>query len=326
MINWLAKLNDAWIDLLHVAPVARLYRTKLLSAEVSLNILVAVRATDNAPCLILQTSVAPHALFELGGMRFQLISDDTGTLLVLSLEDDSRRDLFSTICADVVAAASQEDDIEALDQFLARLDAWRQFLRDCRSGLSRSDTIGLIGELLVLEQLLSISSKHLSTWQAPNDGLHDFHRDGHALEAKTSLGPASSITISKLDQLDTSGLRRLDLLNVRLIEAPEGRSLQNIITTIAERLPDEGARRTFKNALLRRGLMPDDNAALLTPKVELRTIVTYTVSQNFPRLVRMNLPIAITEASYTLDVRSLAPFSIDTDSTIDTFVKETIHE
>ncbi|MFZ6735404.1 PD-(D/E)XK motif protein [Undibacterium sp. Ji42W] len=325
MTNWLAKLNDAWTDLLRAAPVALLYRTKLLSAEVSLNILVAVRAIDNAPCLILQTTVAPHALFELGGMRLQLVTDGTGTLLVLSLEDESRRDLFSTICADVVAA-SHEDDIQALDQFLARLDAWRQFLRDCRSGLSRSDTIGLIGELLILEQLLSISSKHLSTWQAPNDGLHDFHRDGHALEAKTSLGPASSITISKLDQLDTSGLRRLDLLNVRLIEAPDGRSLQNIITTIAERLPDEGARRTFKNALLRRGLMPDDNAALRTPKVELRTIVTYTVSQNFPRLVRMNLPIAITEASYTLDVRSLAPFSVDTGATIDAFVKETIHE
>lgn len=321
MINWLEKLNDAWTDLLHAAPVARQYRTKLLSTEVSLNILAAIRAIDNAPCLILQTTLTSDALFELGGMRLQQVPDDSGPLLVLSLEDENRRDLFSTICADVVSAASHEDDTEALAQFVARLDAWRQFLRERRSGLSRSDTIGLIGELLILDRLLSISPKHLSTWQAPKDGVHDFHFDGHALEAKSTLGPSSSITISKLDQLDTTGLRRLDLLYVRLIEAPDGRSLQNIVEAIAEGLPNEGARRTFKNALLRRGLMPNDNAALSMPKIELRTIDAYAVSDNFPRLVRRSLPAAIIEATYTLDVRSLVPFSTDTDAAINAFVQ-----
>lgn len=321
MIDWLQKLNDAWTDLLHAAPVARLYRTKLLSAESSINVLAAMRAVDHAPCLILQTQLPPSALFELGGMRLQQVPDESGPLLVLSLEDESRRDLFSTICADVVSAAFHENEAEALIQFIARLDAWRQFLRDRRSGLSRSDTIGLIGELLILGRLLLISPTLLSTWQAPNDGLHDFHLNGHALEAKSTLGPASSFVISKLDQLDTAGLRRLDILYVRLIETPTGRSLQDIVREISESLPGEGARHEFKNALLRRGLMPDDNAALSVPKVELRTIDAYTVSDNFPRLLRANLPVAIAEASYTLEVRSLSPYSTDTHVVFDAYVQ-----
>lgn len=321
MIDWLQKLNDAWTDLLHASPVARLYRTKLLSAESSINVLAAMRALDDAPCLILQTHLPPSALFELGGMRLQQVPDESGPLLVLSLEDESRRDLFSTICADVVSAAFHENEAEALTQFIARLDAWRQFLRDRRSGLSRSDTIGLIGELLILGRLLLIDPNLLSTWQAPNDGLHDFHLQGHALEAKSTLGPASSMVISKLDQLDTTGLRRLDLLYVRLIETPSGRSLQDLVLEISESLPGEGARHEFKNALLRRGLMPDDNAALSAPKIELRTIDAYTISDVFPRLLRANLPVAITEASYTLEVRSLAPYSTETSVAFDAYVQ-----
>lgn len=250
-----------------------------------------------------------------------MIPDSSGALLVLSLEDESRRDLFSTICADVVLAAANNDELDALDRFIARLDAWRQFLRDCRSGLSQSETTGLIGELLILDRLLSINPMFLSSWKAPKDGLHDFYFDGHALEAKTTLGPASSITISKLDQLDTAGLRRLDLLYVRMIETPDGQSLQNIIDRITERLPDEATKHIFRNSLLSRGLMPDDNVALSRPKIAVRTIDTFTVSDNFPRLLRTNLPVAITEVSYRIEVRSLTPFSADTNVTIDIFMQ-----
>lgn len=321
MIDWLQKLNDAWIDLLDVSPVARLYRTKLLSAESSINVLAAMRAVDDAPCLILQTHLPPSALFELGGMRLQQVPDESGPLLVLSLEDESRRDLFSTICADVVSAAFHENEADALTHFIARLDAWRQFLRDRRSGLSRSDTIGLIGELLILRRLLLIDSNLLSTWQAPNDGLHDFHLQGHALEAKSTLGPASSLVVSKLDQLDTTGLRRLDLLYVRLIETSSGQSLHDLVIEISAILPSEGARHEFKNAVLRRGLMPDDNAALSAPRIELRTIDAYTISDVFPRLLRANLPVAITEASYTLEVRSLVPYSTETSVAINAYIQ-----
>jgi hypothetical protein len=319
MTRWLDALNTAWDELAHIAPVARQYRSRTLSAEAGLEIRAAMRAVDNAPCLMLQTSLPPEALFELGGMRLNTVPDVAGPLLVLSLEDASRHDLFATICADVVAAAAQQDQNAALAHFLARLDAWRQFLRDRRDGLSRLETIGLIGELLVLERLIDVSGAYLATWQAPFDGLHDFQRDGHALEVKTGLGPASDITISRLDQLDTAGLRLLHLLHVRLVESPSGRSLRDITAALSAALPDEQRRSSFENLLLRRGLLPGDDVARNAPRTQLRTIDAYGVTEGFPRLARSDLPLAITDATYTLEVRGISPFAEDAADVLDAF-------
>ncbi|CAN1722796.1 PD-(D/E)XK motif protein [Hyphomicrobium sp. 1Nfss2.1] len=319
MTRWLDALTVAWDELARTPPIARQYRSRVISAETPLEIRAGIRAMDDAPCLMLYTALPPDALFELGGMRLNSVPDDSGPLLVLSLEDAARRDLFTTICADVVAAASQPDQNAALTQFLARLDAWRQFLRDRRDGLSRAETVGLIGELLILERLIEADADCLASWQAPLDGLHDFQRDGHDLEVKTGLGPASTITISRLDQLDTSGVRRLDLLHVRLIESPAGRSLRDIIADLSAALPDEARRSSFENLLLRRGLLPGDDVARNAPRVQIRTIDGYVVADGFPRLVRSGLPIAITDATYTLEVRGISTFAEDATATLDAF-------
>lgn len=320
-MTWLSALNDAWDELAQTAPVAHQYRSKLISTEVPLDILAGMRALDGAPCLMLQTVPAPDALFELGGMRLNAVPDTSGVFLVLSLEDSTRRDLFTTICADVVAASVQANSADALEQFLARLDAWRQFLRDRHDGLSRWETVGLIGELVVLEKLLLVEPDCLDTWESPRDGLHDFVRVGHALEVKSSIGPAASITVSKLDQLDTTDLRRLELVHVRMVEAQDGHALGDLIVAIADRLPDQSARRTFENAILRRGLLPGDHVARSTPRVQVRGLGCYSVTNGFPRLLRASLPVAITEATYTLDVRALSSFSIDITAALEAFIQ-----
>lgn len=319
MTSWLSALNEAWAELARTPSISRQYRSRLISSDMPLQIDAGMRALDDAPCLMLQTALPPEALFELGGMRLSSEPDDRGPLLVLSLEDGSRRDLFATICADVVSAAARTDEDRALHQFLARLDAWRQFLRDRRAGLSRSETVGLFGELLVLEQLLQSNSNSLETWKSPTDGLHDFQVLGHALEIKTGLGPSASISISRLDQLDTTGLERLDLLHVRLVEAQNGRSLRDVMSAIGDLLPDDHSRRTFENAILRRGLLPDDEIARRTPVVRLRTIEAYSITDSFPRLLRASLPLAITEATYTLEVRAISAFTAGLTDVLEAF-------
>ncbi|MDQ0563209.1 hypothetical protein QO004_005018 [Rhizobium mesoamericanum] len=241
-------------------------------------------------------------------MRLVSILHEGSPVLVLSLEDNTRHDLFSTICADLVASVALSETERALDHFLSRLDAWRRFLRERNGGLSRPETIGLIGELLLLEKLLELGSSHLMSWSAPADGLHDFLNGGHALEVKTGLGPSVQITISRLDQLDTAGLRRLDLVHIKLIESPSGRSLQDVLTALKGQLEDGASRHALDNAVIRRGLLPDDDNARSAPRVQLRSMDCYAVSEGFPRLVRPDLPTAIAEASYTLDVRSLGPY------------------
>jgi hypothetical protein len=135
------------------------------------------------------------------------------------------------------------------------------------------------------------------------------------------MGPASTITISRLDQLDASSLRQLDLLHVRMIEAPNGRSLNDIIYAIAGALPDNSARRALENALLRRGLMPDDESARNVPRIQLRNIEAYSVTDGFPKLTRDTVPVAITEATYVLEVRALSSFFVETTAILEAFVQ-----
>lgn len=319
MTAWLNALNDAWDELAQTAPVARQFRTKLISTEVSLDILAGMRAVDSAPCLMLETSAEPDALFELGGMRLSSVPHDGQPFLVLSLEDGNRRDLFATICSDVVAAAAQAGRSQALAQFVARLDAWRHFLRDRRDGLSREETIGLVGELMIMEQLVAIENGLQTCWEAPADGLHDFLREGRALEVKTSVGPTTRLRISSLDQLEPAGLNSLDLVHVRLIEAADGRTLDSLLGDIEDRLPDEASRRDFANALLRRGLMPDDASARTSLRFKLRGMDTYRVQEDFPRLSRAIAPAAVVEAVYQLDRRAIEPFATDTRTAIEFF-------
>ncbi|MGO6795700.1 PD-(D/E)XK motif protein [Rhizobium ruizarguesonis] len=318
MTSWVTLLTEAWDEVAQTAPISREYRSKVLAGNLPLEISAGRRAADNAPCLLLSTPLAADALFELGGVRLVTVPDGLGPLLVLSLEDTKRRDLFVKFCADLVEAAAS-DRARALDRFLDRLDAWRRFLRDRQDGLSRSDIIGLIGELLVLERTLGADPNLLPSWEAPVDGLHDFHSRGHALEIKTGLGPSPSITISRLDQLDSTGLRRLDLIHVKLIEAPDGRTLGDILTSIRGTV--SGGVPQFDNAVLRRGLLPDDDAARNAPRVQMRSMDCYSVADGFPRLLRTALPVAITDATYTLDVRALSAFATDTTTALEAFIR-----
>ena len=311
---WADALRVAWAELSQHPARTRQFRTQLLAAELPLNVYAALRAADDAPCLVVPAIVAPGTLFEVGGFRLSASPGEDGPLLILSLEDLERSDLFVTVCSDAVQAAAQEAESDSLAAFVTRLDAWRRFLKERMAGLARHEVVGLLGELIILEQLLSADSGHLSTWTAPFDGLHDFEREGHALEIKSSAGVATSIRISTLDQLDDNGLRSLDVVLVRLVETPAGRSLGDVIGAIEAALPDDVARRAFGNALLRRGLMPDDDAARAAPVVDLRSLTAFHVGPGFPRLVRSGLPTAVRDAQYDLELRALEGHAVDANA------------
>lgn len=316
---WQLALREAWLELAGQTAQLREFRSRRLAPDFPLDAYAALRAADDAPCLIIETEPRAEALFEVGGMRLSVARGERGPLIVLSLEDRHRQDLFLTVCADVVAAASALDAPAALSHFLSRLEAWRRFLRERRSGLSHEETIGLIGELMIVEKLITVRADLHACWEAPADGLHDFLKEGHAIEVKTSLGPSAHIRISSLSQLETAGLRRLDLLHVRLIEAADGQTLDALLGGIEAYLPDDATRRDFANALLKRGLMPDDRAARTSFRFQLRTVDGYSVQEAFPRLTHTTVPIAVSEAIYQIDLRAIQRFAIDSRTAIEIF-------
>ncbi|MCZ2849130.1 PD-(D/E)XK motif protein [Modestobacter sp. VKM Ac-2978] len=102
--------------------------------------------------------------------------------------------------------------------------------------LSREREIGLYGELLVLERLLSRVSAEtaLATWLGPEAAEHDFALPIGDLEVKTTGSENRIHWISGLDQLSPSPGRTLFLLSLQitLAGAGPGRSLEELIAEI----------------------------------------------------------------------------------------------
>ena len=315
---WQERLGGAWESLAERPAQARSYRTLSLAPACPMDAYAGLRAIDNAPCLLIRCEAPEELLFESNGLRLYIDHDEQGALLALALEDPAQRDLFTQLCADAVDTAGSDASL-ALGRFHARLNSWRSFLRERRNGLSIEETVGLIGELLVLERLLALHPGLLANWLAPDPALHDFVKAGHGLEIKTSRGPSSRLHISSLDQLDDSGLRRLDLVSVRLFDDPEGRTISDILAALKALLPDETARQTLDNAVLRRGLKPDDEHARSGLRISLRSLDAYTVDDRFPRLLRNQVPLAISDASYALERRALDEFAAEADSCFSLF-------
>jgi hypothetical protein len=317
-----AALLEEWADLATVAPGDRLFRTRRMTRPVRLDLRAGLRETDGAPCLVVSAGTAGGAItsFETGGLRLSRVADPAGVLLVLSLEEPARRDLFAAVCSDCLRAVIRgEDEAEddLLSVFAARLSAWRAFLRDQTGALSRNEMIGIIGELLLFGQLLEIGADAPSAWKAPDDGLHDFENAGDSIEVKTSLGGARQLHVSTLDQLDDAGLSSLHVAHVRLVEALDGETLADVADRIETQLSDERARSAFRNALLRRGLAPGADG--LGPRVRLAGTDFYAVRDGFPRLRRGEVAIGIADATYQLEVRALTGFQEDAAAVLSRF-------
>lgn len=318
-----AALLREWNDLAAVAPGDRLYRSRRLSRPVQLDLRAGLREADGTPCLIALPGSTGNSIasFETAGLRLSRAADPAGPLLVLSLEEPSRRDLFAEICSDCVRSVlrwEDEGETELVTVFAARLAAWRAFLRDQAGGLSRNEMVGLIGELFVLNRLLDENAEAVAAWKSPDDGLHDFVLSGHGLEVKTALGPTRQIHISTLDQLDNSGLASLHIAHVRLVDSVAGSTLGEIAGRIEQRLTGERARSAFRNALLRRGLLPGADIEA-GPRVNCAGIDGYTVSNGFPRLLRSDVSLGIAEATYQVEVRALVGFAVDIATVLDMF-------
>lgn len=108
------------------------------------------------------------------------------------------------------------------------------------------------------------------------------------------------------------------------METPEGECLEDMIQGIISCLAQDAARRDFDNALLRRGLLPDDAGARNSPRVSVRTLAAFAVEKNFPRLIRASVPLAVAEADYTIELRGIEAHSVEADIVLAAFVGGTV--
>ena len=246
--------------------------------------------------------------------------DESDTqLLALRLLDSTQRDIFQTLCRDIISAAAlAESEAGAVSAALMRTWRWHHLLRVGRGTLlSPEEQRGLLGELFVLERLLLPridASSAVTAWRGPLGAPKDFEIARVAIEAKTRRGGATpSLSITSESQLDEGGVDSLFLHVVELDEAPtdatNGVTLHDAAERIRGRLLslDPGSSGILETRLSAAGYRVEDDYSSHR-WLEGATRI-YLVTGNFPRITSGEMRSGVSNVRYSVSLADCEPFA-----------------
>lgn len=243
----------------------------------------------------------------------RLHADPTGgdrLIVALARKMSGSLELFTMMSEDLVSLlddCATADEGETLRRFLARIRAWQDFMDRHREGvLSAEAEQGLFGELFVLDRMIEAGvpiRQLIEGWQGPLDGLQDFMFGAGGVEVKTALSTSGfPATVSSLDQLDESRRQPLFVAAVRLATHSSGRTLPEMAEVITAKLHESHAsREMFEVRLMRAGFLPGTSRHYTRRFLHASSVVL-AVQGSFPRLTRANVPAAIRNARYEIDL------------------------
>lgn len=318
----IAAVRKGWADASSVTPGGRLWRAVRIAGPDPIAVLAGIKECDRAHAVLFEAAIehapAERARFEAEGIAMLEERDFAERIYRVSvtLERRDLENIFCIVVADLIEAAGHERDATAaILALFSRLSAWQAFLKARRSGLGREAVIGLVGELVFARHLSGMAGLQpaVESWKGPVRGLHDFLRNGHAVEVKTTAGVSTLIEVSTLDQLEDVGLSALLLAHIRLVEAPSGLTLPTLVSAFRDDLERSAsaALRPFSDALLAAGYADVDGEIYRDLAFQLLDITFYKVGDGFPRLTRAAVPVGISDARYRLDARALQPYLIE---------------
>ncbi|MES2019221.1 MAG: PD-(D/E)XK motif protein [Pseudomonadota bacterium] len=229
----------------------------------------------------------------------------SGLRITLVLSDDKLINSFSVMCYDLaVRSQTAVGSAAALDIVMLALKNWSDLLKwRAAEGLTYSQAVGLLGELMVVEQFLGEGLANPLTlirgWRGPNGDARDIGFNGTRIEVKTRHATRSvALKISSLSQLDDCGDHVHVVLN-RVSPADPGVSLVVLVEGISNfLLPYPSAASEFERKLELAGFNSESPVSTRTFVLDERLV--FDVRNAFPRLTPANVPLGIVSASYEI--------------------------
>ena len=236
---------------------------------------------------------------------------------VLTLARHIDSDLFLGLCATLIDSLRDiGSSPTALAVALAHLKRWKAFLSGRHARLlSPEEVRGLFAELQILRRLYRDTlsqSEAVDAWGGPDDTHQDFIFANRAIEVKSVSGrDRSSIRISSEDQLESLS-DELFLLTQRLSEMPDADaalSLNELVSEIEGELSDADAIEAFSSKLSGMSYAPLKSYDF--PRFVVSGGQSYRVVNDFPRLIRSELPTGIMKVKYDLKMEAIVQFACD---------------
>ena len=228
--------------------------------------------------------------------------------LSLSLLSENEKAVFVEMCRDLLAfSENAQDESEALKKFWQRYKHWQNLFAAAQNDLlSEEKQRGLIGELLFLrEQIIGGRplKEAVAGWVGALKEHQDFFYSEGWFEIKTVMEQAEKIRIPSLEQLSLETIGELVVYRLAKISG-EGFTLNSLVKNLSELLSkNPAAAQRFEVLLFQTGYVEREEYDEQSYRLEEN--MRFVVDEKFPRLTKDNLPSAIVEASYTLNLREL---------------------
>lgn len=239
--------------------------------------------------------------------------------LVLILKDSEQRELFATLCIDVVRAAEAATETDdTLKRAIRRILRWHHMLRGGQSDLlSLEEQRGLVGELDFLHRLIGLIGAYpaIEAWKGPAGSSKDFELDRRLVEVKARRGAAKPyVQISSEDQLaDVDGCRLF--LVVSAVDAaikPNGKTLTDHVGELeklyAAAEPD--AYQLWELAIADAGFNFDDDYS--DRRWTVGKTNQFEVLEGFPR-IDLPLQTGVSGVRYSIALDACSPCAINPD-------------
>lgn len=245
------------------------------------------------------------------------------TAIALVRRPEGSPDIFAIMVVDVLRTletAANSAGRDVMETFLEPVREWQDFMARTHRPLSSDAQIGLLGELLMLRQLMdtSLGAGALDCWRGPLRAAQDFHVRGGAIEVKSTVRTGSFLArINSIEQLDCDRAPNF-LCAFRFEENIDGISLVGLVTDLREKFGLAGVQRGFEALLMVMGYL-DEHAALYGRRLILKDARAFHAEGDMPRLTRSALPAAIRSAAYVLDLDALEVPSIELSELINEF-------
>lgn len=249
----------------------------------------------------------------------QVVHQPATTMVTLRLLQSEHLGPFRTLCDDIIQEVLKASDATtARDKFIARTQSWQDLMRRAASPLlSPQEQMGLIGELVVLRDLLQPvfgAARAVGAWTGPSGTPKDFEAGAVWIEAK-AFGAAGrrQVHITSETQLDDSGSEALYLhvtaLTSNVPNSSGGCTLPEWILDTRESLAldDASCLADYDRAIDASGFDPHHQ---YDATWSAGSVSTYRIDGDFPRIVPSAYPSGPVNVSYDLPLSAIEDWRV----------------
>ncbi|MCO4239477.1 PD-(D/E)XK motif protein [Pseudarthrobacter sp. MDT3-28] len=263
---------------------------------------------------------------EVAGLDISLADSENGAIELRILESAAEvTSVFKALARDITSSVKGVESTMLINAVVKRLELWQGFFSVAHQGLSVQAQAGLVAELLTLRDYFipyAGADKAVVSWFGPERALQDFCDGRLAVEVKsTSTTGARHVTISSERQLDLIQTETLLLVAYSLDVRQDGMGfrLPNLVADVREAMNgNEYARLTLEARLIRSGYI-NEHAGRYTNTFEVRRRQWLEVRDDFPRITEADLPEAVSQVKYKIDLESCGAWVLSADDTLDVF-------